>query len=87
LSVRGHQADRFSARGHDLVENLEDTLTGFLNRDFAQREPRDLRRRLGLLLLVPLGCEEAGILDCHGGLSRYEHDEVEIVRVVRVGFV
>jgi hypothetical protein len=40
-----------------------------------------------LPLLVPLGCEQTGIRYCHSRLSGYEHDDLEIMRVVGVGLV
>ena len=87
MAIAGDDPDRLAARRYDLVEDLENGVTGVRDGDFAQRETRNLRRRFGLPLLASLRVEQSRVLDCNRRLTRDEHDQVEIVRVVRVRLV
>ena len=62
-------------------------MTGVRDCDFAQRQSRDLRRRFGLSLLAPLSVEQSSVLDGNRRLTSDEHDQVEIMGIVSVGFV
>ena len=59
-------------------------MTGVGDRDFSERQARDLGGGFGLSLLAALGVEEPGILDGDSGLPRDEHDQVEVVGIVGV---
>src|SRR5450759_945038 len=86
-SIWRDDADCLSARWDDDVENCEDVVTRLRDSHLAKRHARDLSCGFGLLLLIALRIEESRVLDCDSRLAGDQHDEIQIVPVVRVDLV